>query len=147
MKLTYFWRVYFRDGTVFAQFDFSSGKENAFKPVLERLSDVVKAGWYPFTEAQANLLRYRNYPFEVESKRLPHYEVHISSDKRLILLRQRFVTYTTAPARILREDVIYLLGWQETIKGRNRKCIMFIHPDGSVELASEFEEMKIKPKR
>lgn len=33
---------------------------------------------------------------------------------------------------------IYLLGWQETVEGRNRKMIMFISQDGTFEISDDF---------
>lgn len=33
---------------------------------------------------------------------------------------------------------IFLLGWQETVEGKNRKMIMFINPDGTFELSDDF---------
>ena len=30
--------------------------------------------------------------------------------------------------------LVYLVGWQETIKGVNAKCIMYIYPNGNIEV-------------
>ena len=32
---------------------------------------------------------------------------------------------------------LYAIGWQETINGKNTKCLLWVYPDGSVECADE----------
>jgi hypothetical protein len=33
--------------------------------------------------------------------------------------------------------LVYLLGWQETIKGVNTKCIMYVYPNGNIEINND----------
>lgn len=32
---------------------------------------------------------------------------------------------------------LYAIGWQDTVNGKNVKCILWVYPDGSIECAEE----------
>ncbi|GAI02940.1 unnamed protein product, partial [marine sediment metagenome] len=69
----------------------------------------------------------------------PTYIQHIDSSwQRPIVYRRHFVKMGLLDAQKKAEKVIFLLGFQATIGGRNYKSIMFIDPEtGNVEVKSE----------
>lgn len=48
-------------------------------------------------------------------------------DRRIIFFNRRYYKPVTGE-----EWLIHVLGWQETVRGRNVKCLLFIYPDGMV---------------
>ena len=66
----------------------------------------------------------------------PAIVIHLDSNKRLIY-RKRVALHFT-PERY--EEVIYLVGWQENIKGMNVQSLSVLFPDGRVEVTDGFKE-------
>jgi len=141
MTLVYFWKAFYDDGTEFWQFDRLTGQENLFAEIDQ--SRLVKFGWFSFSKEFAELCRYQGH--DVVAKPLPSYVVHLRRNQRLIAVRRIFIHYMTSPVRIVGQKIVYLLGWQETIRGRNHKCIMFIFDDGHVELSDNMFQVGLSP--
>jgi hypothetical protein len=66
----------------------------------------------------------------------PRLVVHMNKTKRLIYRRR--VAQAFFDNKIT--EVVYLIGWQETILGRNTQMISFLFEDGHVEVVDKFDE-------
>ena len=82
-------------------------------------------------------------------------QVHLGGDKRLIFMRRNFKTTGRRmimqgnikdPIPINKHDVVIILGWQKTIKGINSKSILYLLPDGRIEIDDEWREGAIHAK-
>lgn len=119
----YYWLVRFEDGEEVAQYT-ADGKEVLYRAVLDRLQTGKGLSFIAWIPTQ---------------KGKPTYIQHIDSSwQRPIVYRRHFVKMGLLDAQKKAEKVIFLLGFQATIGGRNYKSIMFIDPEtGSVEVRSE----------
>lgn len=63
---------------------------------------------------------------------LPFVSVSLDSTKRWIYF-SRVYGEMNSPKRIR----LYAIGWQDTVNGKNVKCILWVYPDGAVECAEE----------
>lgn len=104
----YYWRATYADGSRLSQFE--NGEEQLFGAVdHERLVDM---SWVPHEPSK------------------PTYTLKLAPWQRLILLRRHQVSGGV-------DAVLFILGWQATINGRNYRSVILIHPDGSVEMTEE----------
>jgi len=126
--LTFFWIAKYKDGTELRQFD-EDGKEHSFREIDQ--GRLESFSWVPFTREQVLSL-----PIRCVSRPLPTYTLHLRENQRLIAVRRNYITYGKG---FEERRTIYLLGWQETINGKNYKSILYIHEDGSVEVSDSFE--------
>lgn len=140
----------------FDLFNAQTGKENLFKAIDQaRLRSLVLM---PFSPEQAEIVN-RGGDARALTSKLPSYVVHLSEGKRLIYLRRNTVTFSNINNPVIESrEIIHLLGWQTTeriyINGhsqnQNRKSVMFISQDGSVELvdkAGTQDEREPEPER
>lgn len=132
---TFFWVSIYKDDTALPQFDPESGRENLFKDIDQ--TKLKEFGWYPFTPELASKLQIavKINPF------LPKYKIVLAPNQRLIALRRQFINYgfvSKGEPFEKERKTIYLLGWQETVNGRNHKSILFIDEDGNVEISENF---------
>lgn len=100
----YYWVAVYKDNTELRQFEGTS--ENLFKDIDQNRLKTFK--W-------------------VSTEDKPTYSINIKPWQRLIAFRRVRIT---GSGRV--RQVIYALGWQCTIKGRNIKTINWIYPDGSI---------------
>ena len=119
----YYWLVKFEDGEEIAQYT-ESGEEVLYRAVLDRLQSGKGLSFIAWVPTQ---------------KGKPIYVQHIDSSwQRPIVYRRHFVKMGLLTGEKKAEKVIFLLGFQATIAGRNYKSIMLIDPEtGSVEVKSE----------
>ena len=82
-------------------------------------------------------------------------QVHLGGDKRLIFMRRNFKTTgrriimqgkAKVPIPVNKHEVVIILGWQKTIKGINSKSILYLLPDGRIEIDDEWREGAIHAK-
>lgn len=118
----YYWLAKFADGEQVAQYT-DSGEEVLYREVLNRLQagrGLSFIAWIPTQKGK------------------PAYIQHIDSSwQRPIVLRRHFVKVGLLDAKKKAEKVLFLLGWQATIGGRNFKTIAYIDPTGDIEVKSE----------
>ncbi|GAI62698.1 unnamed protein product, partial [marine sediment metagenome] len=100
------------------------GEEVLYRAVLDRLQSGKGLSFIAWVPTQ---------------KGKPAYIQHIDSSwQRPIVYRRHFVKMGLLDAQKKAEKVLFLLGWQATIAGRNYKSITYIDPEtGNVEVRSE----------
>ena len=128
--LVYYWVAVYKNKKCLPQFDLETGRENKFSKIDHSRLDSVML--LPFTNKLSEKI---SSPTKVLP--LPIYRVQLSDKKRLILLRRNIVKFMMRSQKILKRKTVYLLGWQQTVNGRNVKAVMFIDEQGNVVLRSE----------
>lgn len=127
----FFWIAHYNDETSLPQYDPRTGEENSFKDIDQ--SKLKSFGWYPFTAALA-----KRIPQKVVVNPFLHPVIlHLEGERRLIAVRRNFVHFGFRSG-IKKRETLYLLGYQETIAGRNHKTILFIDEQGNVVVSSDF---------
>ena len=63
---------------------------------------------------------------------LPFVSVFLDNTKRWIYFSRVYGEINSA-----KRVRLYAIGWQDTVNGKNVRCILWVYPDGSVELAEE----------
>ena len=100
---TYVWIGTYNDSTCIKQFD-DQGQEHLFKEIDQ--SRLASMAWVPTTPS------------------LPEFRLHLAPWQRLILFKRHTVSSDE------RHSVLFFLGWQATIEGRNYKSVLEIGPGG-----------------
>jgi len=116
--LAYVWIAEFRDGTLLGQFD-STGREVMYREVQNRIHDLLKLhltsvdGDHRVTVRLTDGMRpicFRRHIRRMNSGKEPHSDGH---------------------------EVVYALGFQQTIRECNFKGVMYIDKQGNVTLENE----------
>jgi hypothetical protein len=121
----YFWVVEFKDNTKISQYD-SNGEEVLYKEVLKKQkeSPITKAWFIPFDNSKQA------------------HGITLNEGQKLILVRRRVEPWCTLRGRknLLRtiRQVIYLIGYEETIKGEVKKTVLHINELGDTILNNNF---------
>ena len=110
-KRNYRWVVEYQSGKTFSK------GEVEFKKVLE-------------ADQRGEVKRFALLPLVPGLKELV---VNLDQNKRLIYF-ERTIGNT---GNEFRPFLVYLLGWQETIKGVNSKVIMYVYPNGNIEINND----------
>ncbi|MCH7561883.1 MAG: hypothetical protein IIC67_11070 [Thaumarchaeota archaeon] len=84
-----------------------------------------------YTDIDRNILKF----FELYDKDKLILRVHLGDSKRLIYRRRVSLRMEGTIT-----EVIYLVGWQKTIKGKNIQSINYIFEDGHIELKGAWDE-------
>ena len=133
------WKAHFKNQHIFEQFD-TKGKEHLFKEVLDRedeleVFELVDNGKIYQVDLRTGKFFIKGVEFfpitEGEFKK-PLRDVHY----RLIYYKRKQTTVTLNDIK-KPEVLCHLLGWQALVDGKNYQRIMFIYPDGIVELKSK----------
>lgn len=66
----------------------------------------------------------------------PVAKINLEPGQRLIY-RRRVRGHVLSPENI---EVMYLVGWQQTVQGQNVQSILCIHKDGSIEVIGQWSE-------
>ena len=113
MKLerTYNWIAEYNDGKIVSQ------KETLFKDILE-------------ADKRGEVKRFALIPLKPELKEIV---INLGGNRRLIYF-ERTIGNT---GNEFKPFLVYLVGWQETIKGTNTKCITYIYPNGNIEINND----------
>ncbi len=116
------WVAYYNDDTHLRQYD-DAGKENKYADIdRTRLSSfALYDGGRP------------DEHYETATRKILH--LHLDNDQRLIY-RRRVERSVGSDAPI----VCYLVGWQQTIEGRNVQSIAYVFEDGTVEVAGRWRD-------
>lgn len=123
-----FWTAVYNDGTNFPQYE-EDGTENKY-PDIDRSRLVA----FDIRKTETNRLIFR---------------LHLSPGRNLIcrlICRRRFIQkfcfgeLTDPHMPFKKKSMIYLVGWQANIGGRNVQDIAYIFEDGHVELAGPWKE-------
>jgi len=61
--------------------------------------------------------------------------LNLNGKKRLICRMRTAKTVMTGTS-----ETVWIVGWQEKIRGYNRKMICFVFPNGTIEVTDEFRE-------
>ena len=142
--LVYYWKAFYHDGTELAQFD-DEGNEHLFKEIDQ--SKLKGFGWFPFTYQQEAFLKSKGH--NVRALPLPSYVLWLKPGQRLIAFRRHFLSLSiqtpVGVSSLTNHKILYVLGWQETIGGRNMQTLMYIDEEGNVELSSSHETARKEP--
>lgn len=133
------WKAHFSNARIFEQFD-AQGKEHLFKEVLDRQEDLElfeligdgKIYQVDLRTGKFFIKGVEFFPITEEEFKKPLRDVHY----RLIYYKRSQTTVTLNSIK-KPELLCYLLGWQALVDGKNFQRIMFIYPDGRVELKSK----------
>lgn len=106
----YYWKAEYENGSVLKQYD-SNGEERNFNEIDQDRLDTFS--WIS------------------DDNVLPTYTIDLKDWQRLIAFRRHVLR--RGNDRVM----VYALGWQATINGRNYKTINYILPDGSVIMGEE----------
>ena len=107
----YYWIARFGDGEEVAQYT-EDGQEALYQEVLDRLASGKGLS---FVELRPTI------------KGLPIFRQEIDSTwQRPVLFRRHFKTMGLLDDRLIKERVMFALGWQATIAGKNYKSITYI---------------------
>ena len=132
-EITYPWTARFRDGSELRQFN-SDGSENLFRLVLDRQHDLELFSVGPVS------VDLRDGSFNIKDIKLigsssldgfEEWGVDENLAKRIIYFR-RLTRSLTGPFAGKVTHIIYAVGWQATVNGRNVKHIVYIHPNGEL---------------
>lgn len=114
----YLWRGYHRDGTISDERD-ETGRLRGFAEV--RATDLFALALVPQVEG------------------LPEPHVVISGDARPICFRRRSVLFDIETGEQQSGATVHVIGWQQTVNGRNVQALLACFEDGSVMLTSDSE--------
>lgn len=108
---TYYWIAEYTNGKSVTKKDIS------FKEVLEAngRGEIKRFALAPLTENLKEII------------------INLTGNRRLIYF-ERTIGNTGDEFEAF---LVYLLGWQETVKGVNRKYIMYIYPNGNIEVNND----------
>lgn len=108
---TYYWIAEYTNGKSVTK------KDVSFKEVLEANSrgEIKRFALAPLTEKLKEII------------------INLTGNRRLIYF-ERTIGNTGDEFKAF---LVYLLGWQETVKGVNRKYIMYIYPNGNIEVNND----------
>lgn len=133
------WKAHFSNACILNQYDARS-KEHLFKEVLNRedkleVFELVGNGNIYQVDLRTGKFFIKGVEFfpitEGEFKK-PLRDVHY----RLIYYKRKQTTVTLNEIK-KPELLCYLLGWQALVDGKNFQRIMYIYPDGRIELKSK----------
>ena len=123
LRSSIYWKAVYKDGTSLTQFE--EGIEKKY-PDIDRSKLVA----FEIRKAAVN-----NNPDKL------FFRLHLDPGRRLIYRRRVKDNYkiggTPGNPKLVPywQEVVYLVGWQATIEGRNVQDIAYIFSDGHVELA------------
>ena len=142
--LVYYWKAFYKDGSVLPQFE-RDGTEHLFKEIDH--NRLAGFGWFPFDVELAEKLQEKGILTAVLP--LPSFQVWLKDGQRLIAFRRHFLSLSldkpAGVANLLSHKVLYVLGWQETVNGRNMQTLMYIDEEGNVELSSSHKTARKEP--
>jgi hypothetical protein len=108
------WRAEYSDGSWLDQYN-EDGAENKY----------------------VNIDRSRLAKFFIFQNKKVKLVVHLDKPERRLIYRRRASVGVTGG-----RGVVYLVGWQETVDGKNFQCVCFLFDDGHVEVLPGFKEDK-----
>ena len=119
---TYTWEAVYKDGS-------SLWECNSKGDILNKYSDIDRKNVIEFQLYRTEeLLKSDKNPLKTLK---PVYSIDIKEGRRLIWRKRRHQRLLESAPFL----TIYMVGWQETIDGRNVQSILYIYPDGSSELS------------
>lgn len=102
------WRARYKDGTTLEQYN-SDGEANGYENINRDKLDAFEI-------------------FDSKDKRLI-LRMFLEPEQRLIYRRRVWQDFRTGNIKFY----LYMIGWQQTIKGQNIQSLNYIYPDGHVE--------------
>jgi len=72
--------------------------------------------------------------------------LQVDNDKPIVVLNldpnKRLIIRMRSTLKVLtgEKESVWIVGWQETIDGRNRQMICFVFPDGTIEIMDGFKK-------
>lgn len=101
----FYWRVHFADGQTICEYD-EKANEHLYKEVLDKVEgggEVSSIDWYPTYEG------------------LPMFSQELESWQRPVIFRRNKIRMDNSG-----REIIYAIGWQATVGGKNYKSITYI---------------------
>ena len=116
----YYWTAEYKDGGSLSQYN-DDGTENKY-------TDIDRTNLVRFVLSQVN-------------KGTPILAINFDRPgQRLIWRRRHRKHFAAEGGNLIREETIHIVGWQETVNGRNHQAIAFLFPNGMVEIRPGFLE-------
>jgi hypothetical protein len=112
MPVGFYWKAVYSDGSSIVEIDESGN-------YLNKYSDIDRSRLSYFELYKSNVLLFR---------------LHLIEGRRLIYRRRVSKSLVTGT-----DSVVYLIGWQQTINGKNIQDIAYIFEDGRVELSGKWD--------
>jgi len=109
------WTAAYKDGTVLHQYN-GDGTENRYEDID----------------------RYRLFRFDLLRGGEIVYSVYLHSSQRLIFRRRNFIPQGGE------RWVVYLVGWQMNVEGKNVTAINYIYPNGKIDLDNSRSDIQIR---
>ena len=125
MHSSIYWKAVYKDGTSLTQFE-EDGKENKYP-------DINRSKLVAFEIRKAGI--------EDKPDKLL-FKLFLDPGRRLIYRRRLLdkMKFGKANPEFVSREIIYLVGWQATIGGRNVQDIAYVFEDGHVELSGMWRE-------
>lgn len=116
--MDFYWKAVYTDGTELPQYN-ADGSENKYV-------DIDRSKLVRFALLQVNSDK-------------PVVVLHLDQGQRLIC-RRRVAKHFSQDLKPQGEEVVWLVGWQQKINGRNSQMICFVFEDGHAEVRPGFKE-------
>jgi len=134
--MDYEWEAIYSDGITLTQYN-EKGKANGYENIDKtRLKAFAIYGWSDESKDP-------NAEFYTDKKLI--YRLHLEQGQRLIYLRRGFKSVYVSSLKDAGTSYFLMVGWQETINGKNKQSISYIYDDGHIEHAGVFAGGDVTP--
>jgi len=127
--MDYTWEAIYKDGTTLPQYN-EKGEPNGYENIdtskLKRFAILIPDP-------------------EDSTKKKVHFRLHLEPGQRLIYLRRGFIDVVKSTLEVKRKDYFLMVGWQQTIGGKNIQSISYIYDDLHIEQAGVFAGGDVTP--
>jgi len=135
--MDYEWEAIYSDGKTLTQYN-EKGEANGYENIDKtKLKAFAIYGWLNESDNP-------NAEFHTDKKLI--YRLHLESEQRLIFLRRGFKSISSSTLKEVGTSYFLMVGWQETINGKNKQSISYIYDDGHIEHAGVFAGGNVTPK-
>ena len=121
--MDYTWEAIYSDGTTLPQYN-EKGKANGYENI---------------NASKLKRFRILRPDPEDSTKKKTHFQLHLEPEQRLIYLRRGFINTVGGKGYFL------MVGWQQTINGKNIQSISYIYDDLHIEQSGIFAGGPVTP--
>lgn len=123
--MTYEWKANYEDGTSLPQYN-EDGSKNIY-------TDIDRSKLVSFEIL--NLIEQKDEEGKVikSEKKIIH-NLKLAKGQRLICRQRKFMRNDMV------NNIVWIVGWQQTVEGKNIQSIAYIYPDGKIEMSGSWKE-------
>lgn len=121
-----YWIARYNDGTQLTQYE-SDGHEHNY-------GDIDRSKLESFIICQKAQALGHVFSIDLAIREKVIFHLHLEPEQRLIYRRR---THKTPSGD---DMVTYLVGWQQTVKGKNVQALFLIHDDGTIEAQGRWRD-------